>query len=88
VAHRIDHEFGVEYHPGHVWNKSCRSDARDGREGVPVEVVWQDGSLAARRPGPHPVRPLTYSAFVDKDDRAPFFYSWSVILRIVTIWAF
>ena len=42
------------------------------------------GSLAARRPGPHPVRPLTYSAFVDEEDRAPFFvgfFLWRASVR-------
>src|ERR1700691_4629868 len=42
--------------------------AGDGRHVVPVEVVLQDGGLAARRPSPHPMRPLAHSAFVDEDD--------------------
>ena len=48
------------------------SDPRRCREGVPVEVVLQNGSLAAPRPGAHPVRPLADSAFVDEDYRVPF----------------
>ena len=48
-------------------------DSRRRREGLPIEVVLQNGSLAAWRPGAHPVRPLAYPAFVDEDDRAPFF---------------
>src|SRR5215471_8994029 len=43
------------------------------REGVPIEVVLQNGSLAARRPSSHAMRPLAYSTFVDEDDRASFF---------------
>src|SRR5262245_11298648 len=46
--------------------KVVERDPRRRREGVPVEVVLQDGSLATRRPGAHPVRPLAYSAFVDE----------------------
>src|SRR5438270_2383565 len=41
--------------------------------GFPVEVVLEHGSLAAWRPGATPVGPLAQPAFVDEDDRAPFF---------------
>ena len=42
------------------------------RKRLPVEVVLQHRSLAARRPGAHPVRALAQSTFVDENDDAPF----------------
>jgi len=53
--------------------KVIEGDPRRRREGFPIEVVLQNGSLAARRPSAYPVRPLAYSAFVDEDDGAAFF---------------
>src|SRR5579863_1529133 len=46
--------------------------AGDSRHFVPVEVVLQDGGLAARRPSPHPMRPLAHSAFIEEDDGTAF----------------
>ncbi len=43
---------------------------RHHREGLPIEVVFQHGSLAARRPGAAAMRLLAQSAFVEEDDRA------------------
>jgi hypothetical protein len=43
------------------------------RYGLPVEVVLEDGSLTTRRPGATPMGTLAQPAFVDEDDRAPFF---------------
>jgi hypothetical protein len=48
-------------------------DPGDDREGLPVEVMLQDGSLSAGRPGAATMRTLAQTAFVDEDDRAPFF---------------
>ena len=48
------------------------SDSGRGRYHLPIEVILQYRRLSARRPGPHPVRSLAQSAFVDEDDRAPF----------------
>src|SRR5271166_5548504 len=45
----------------------------DGRHLVPVEMEPQDGSLATRRPGAHPVRTLTDAALIDENYRAAFF---------------
>src|SRR5215472_12971374 len=42
------------------------------RQHFPGEVVLQDRSLSARRPGPHPMWAFAQSALVDKDDGAPF----------------
>ena len=55
------------------------SDSGGCRDRVPVEVVLQNGSLAARRPSPHAMRSLAYPAFVDEDDRAPFFFGFFFI---------
>jgi len=52
--------------------ETIEGDPGDRRERVPVEVVLQNRSLAARRPGPDPMWSLAYSAFVDEDDRTPF----------------
>lgn len=49
-------------------------DARDGREGFPVEVILEprvpvpkgNRGLASGRPGPHPLRTLTQSALIGK----------------------
>ena len=50
----------------------AQGNARGGRKRIPIEVVLQDRSLAASRPGSDPMGPLAYSAFVDEDDRSPF----------------
>ena len=55
------------------------SDSGGRRDRVPVEVVLQNGSLAARRPSPHAMRPLAYPAFIDEEDRAPFFLGFFFI---------
>src|SRR6266481_6134689 len=52
----------VEVPPRHAGNR---------REQMPVEVVLEDGRLAAPRPSATAVRPLGQSALVDKDDRLP-----------------
>jgi hypothetical protein len=43
VAHLIDHEFGVEYHPGHVWKILVFW------AGV-VSVRWDERASGMRRP--------------------------------------
>ena len=52
--------------------EAIEGDPGDGGERVPVEVVLQNRSLAARRPGPNPMRPLAYPALVDEDNLTPF----------------
>src|SRR5258708_5421185 len=47
------------------------SDASDGREHLPVEMILQHRGLSARSPGAHPMGPLAQPALVDKDDGAP-----------------
>src|ERR1700722_16023527 len=47
--------------------------------GLPVEVVLEDQGLPPRSPGATPVWPLAEPAFVDKDDRTPFFLSFFLI---------
>src|SRR5215467_11299082 len=64
ALHRAFIESGIEVIEG---------DPGHGRDRVPVEVVLQNRDLAARRPGPDAMQPLAYTAFVDEDDRAPFF---------------
>jgi hypothetical protein len=46
------------------------------RDGFPIEVVLEHGSLTTRRPSATPMGPLAQSAFVDEDDRAPFFFGF------------
>jgi hypothetical protein len=46
---------------------------------APVEIEFQNGSLAARRPGAHSVRALTDAALVDENYRAPFFPGFFLI---------
>jgi len=46
-------------------------DAGDDRQGLPIEVMLQNGGLSARRPGAATMGTLAQTAFVDKDDRAP-----------------
>src|SRR5262249_15862854 len=46
-------------------------DPGDGRQHLPGEVILQDRSLSARRPGSHPIPPFAQSALVDEDDGAP-----------------
>jgi MFS family permease len=41
------------------------------RQHLPGEVILQDRSLSARRPGPHPMRAFAQSALVDEDDGSP-----------------
>ena len=53
------------------------SDASDGREHLPVEMILQHRGLSARSPGAHPMGPLAQPALVDKDDGAP----WSGVVR-------
>src|SRR5580658_885543 len=55
-----------------------RHSGGDGN-GLPVEVVLEHRRLAAWRPGTTPVRALAQSAFVDEDDRAPFFSGFFLI---------
>jgi len=43
------------------------SNARHGREALPIEGVLEHRSVAPRRPGSHPVRPLAQTAFVHED---------------------
>ena len=43
------------------------------RDALPVEVILQNRRLSPRRPGTAAVRALAQSAFVDEEDRAPFF---------------
>src|SRR5208283_2620039 len=47
--------------------------AGNGGQRLPIEVVLQDGSLPARRPGSAAVGLLAYYALVDEDDRAALF---------------
>jgi len=43
------------------------------RYGLPVEVVLEHWSLTTRCPGTTAMGALTQPAFVDEDERAPFF---------------
>jgi len=47
------------------------SDASDGREHLPVEMILQPWGLSARGPRAHPMGPLAQPTFVDEDDGAP-----------------
>lgn len=49
-----------------------KTDAGHDRQLLPVEAVLQDRRLAFWRPGLDPSGSLAQSAFVDKDDGAPF----------------
>jgi hypothetical protein len=49
------------------------------RDGLPIEVVLQYGSLPTRRPGTAPMGTLAQPAFVDEDDGAPFFCGFFLI---------
>ena len=51
----------------------------------PIEVILDHRRLTPRRPGTTAMRPLAQPAFVDEDDRAPFFFGffliWGQVLR-------
>jgi len=53
--------------------KIIKRDARNHAQRFPVEVMLQDRSLPARRPGAHFMRPGAEPAFVDQNDLAAFF---------------
>ena len=63
-------DLKVEVPNGHSGN--------DGQS-LPVEVKLENGRLPARCPRAPPVGPLAQTAFVDEDDRAPFFLSFFLI---------
>lgn len=46
------------------------------RNGFPMEVVLEHGSLTTRCPGATPMGPLAQSALVDEDDGTPFFFGF------------
>ena len=45
----------------------------------PIEVILDHRRLTPRRPGTTAMRPLAQPAFVDEDDRAPFFFGFFLI---------
>src|SRR5262252_2085919 len=50
------------------------------RNGFPIEVVLEHRSLTTRRPGATPVGSLAQPAFVDEDDRTPFFFGFFLMV--------
>jgi hypothetical protein len=49
------------------------SDPRDGRQGLPVEVILQHWCVSSRCPGAATMRALAQSAFIDEDDGSSLF---------------